>query len=143
MIRLKRTLDERAHISAPLFDRDFLTVYNDLLDRCFTTFAGWGEDAKLRTLTDRRKMALGDRWKPEWDECFVARSEAPAPSEIRTAYTSLMTYLAAAMGATEADAHILGSGRLPANYDTQLVRVVSRTPQDKEISTFSGDPPAP
>ena len=42
MIALKRTLDERAHISAPLFDRDFLKVYNELLERCFTTFGGWG-----------------------------------------------------------------------------------------------------
>jgi hypothetical protein len=47
VISLKRSLDERAHISAPLFDADFLRLYNELLDCCFTTFGIWGEDAKL------------------------------------------------------------------------------------------------
>ena len=134
MVSLKRALDERAHISAPLFDRDFLGVYNEFVEDCFKTFNAWGEDPKLRTLTDRRKQALGSVWQAEWDSCFADRTEALPPSDLRRAYTSLMSYLAVSMGATQVDAHILGSGRLPANYDTDLVRVLSRTPPDPEVT---------
>jgi hypothetical protein len=129
LISLKRKLDERAYVSAPLFDRDFIGIYVAFMEGCcFKTMGGWGQDAKLRTLLDRRKQALGEAWAPAWDAYFAPRSEAVAPDEIRTAYTKLMAYLAAAIGATEVDAHILGPGRLPANYDTRRVRVLSRTP---------------
>lgn len=134
IVSLKRTLDERAHISAPLFDADFLGLYNELLDRCFTTFAGWGQDAKLRTLTDRRREAAGQAWEPTWDACFVDATQAVAPSEVREAYTRLMAYLATAMGATKVGAHMLGPSRLPGRYDTSLVRVVSTTPTDQEVA---------
>lgn len=47
IINLKRTLDRCAHISAPLFDPDFLPIYTGLLDCCFTTFGRWGDDASV------------------------------------------------------------------------------------------------
>lgn len=134
IISMKRTLDERAHISAPLFDASFLRLYNELLNLCFTTFAGWGEDAKLRTLTDRRREAAGQAWESSWDNCFVEATQAVAPSEVKDAYTRFMAYLAAAMGATEVGAHMLGPSRLPRNYDTSRVQVVSTTPTDQEVS---------
>lgn len=134
IVGLKRSLDEKAHISAPLFDRDFLTLYNALLECCFTTFVGWGQDAKLRTLTDRRKEAAGEAWEPAWDAYFGDRDQTVPPSDVKIAYAKLMAYLATAMGATEVDAHILGPNRLPANYDTSLLQVVSRTPTDQEVA---------
>ena len=134
VVSLKRTLDETAHISAPLFDANFLALYNAFMDASFTTFGGWGEDAKLRTHTDRRKQAAGSDWDPSWDACFANRANATAPSEMKTAYTNLMPYLAQAMGATQIDAHILGPGRLPADFDTSAFSVVSRTPDDAEVS---------
>lgn len=131
MVDLKRGVDERAYVSAPLFDRDFLRLYNELIDLCFATFGEWGVDARLRTLTDRRKAAMTGQWNPQWDACFADRSEAVAPEQVKVAYTSMMGYLAAAMGATEVDVHILGSGRTPANYDTERIRVLSDIPPNQ------------
>src|SRR4051794_33920989 len=85
LVVLKRQLDQTAHISAPLFDQDFLRRYNTLIDRCFRTFGGWGEDAKLRTLQDRREQASGPRWRKEWNNCFATRGEATEPSEVKAA----------------------------------------------------------
>jgi hypothetical protein len=38
MVGLKRRVDERAYVSAPLFDPDFLRRYTELMDLCFSTF---------------------------------------------------------------------------------------------------------
>lgn len=134
VVALKRVVDQCAHISAPLFDADFLRLYNGLIDKCFTTFVGWGQDAKLRTHTERRRQAAGENWTPEWERCFAEPTEATAPSDVKTAYASLMAYLARSIGATEIDAHILGAGRLPANFDLSSIRVVSRTAKDAEVA---------
>jgi hypothetical protein len=53
---------------------------------------------------------------------------------VRAAYTQLMAYLAAAIGATEVDAHMLSAGRVPINDDPTRVQVVSRTPSDAEVA---------
>jgi hypothetical protein len=134
VIGLKRSLDQRAHISAPLFDRHFLPSYNALLERCFKTFGGWGADAKLRTLSDRRRDAMGTKWSPAWDACFADRGAATPPSEVMSAYTQLMAYLAGAIGATEVDAHMLSEGKIPMNDDATRVQVVSRMPTDAEVA---------
>jgi hypothetical protein len=130
IVDLKRRVDERAYVSAALFDRDFLLVFTELMDLCFATFGMWSADARLRTLPDRRKQAMGDTWDPAWDECFAERAQAVAPKQVKVAYTSVMAYLAAAMGATEVDAHMLGTGRTPANYDVSQIRVLSEIPSD-------------
>jgi hypothetical protein len=134
VVTLKRTLDQGAHVSAPLFDSSFLRLYNAFIDECFTTFGGWGEDARLRTHIGRRKAAAGVHWDVAWEAYFAEGSNASAPSEVKGAYTKLMAYLARAIGATEIDAHILGPNRLPANFDTTAVSVVSRTPDDSEVA---------
>ena len=137
IISLKRRLDERAYISAPLFDRDFLRLYTELTDLCFASFGKWGADARLRTLPDRRRAAAG-AWDPTWDPYFAQRADEVAPEEVKLAYTRLMAYLAAAMGATEVDAHMLGTGRTPANYNTDLVRVLSALPPDQVAAADGG-----
>lgn len=129
LVQLKRRLDEMAHISAPLFDNYFLEHYAALMDACFETFGQWGDDAKLRTLPDRREEAAGDAWDPEWSACFVPRDEAPEPEEVKVAYAQLMAYLAAAIGAVGVDAHLLGSTPLPGNFDTRAAGMVSRIGQ--------------
>jgi hypothetical protein len=134
VVALKRALDQTAHISAPLFEPSFLQLYNAFIDECFTTFGGWGENARLRTHIDRRKGAAGPRWDPSWEACFADPSNARAPSDVKAAYTNLLAYLAQAMGATQVDAHILGPGRLPSDFDTSAVSVVSRTPDDSEVA---------
>ncbi len=126
LVSLKRTLDRTAHISAPLFDREFLQRYATFLDTCFATFGGWGDDAKLRTLPDRREQAAGNGWEPRWSQCFAERSEASEPSEVKESYVELMAYLARAIGAVEVDAHLLGATQLPGNFDSRAAGVVSR-----------------
>jgi hypothetical protein len=133
LIKLKREIDQAAHVSAPLFDKDFLAKYNRFLDDCFKTFGGWGDDAKLRTLPDRRRQAPGNSWKQEWNGCFSKRDEATEPSQVKNSYAELMAYLGRAMGAVDVDEHLLGSGRVPGNFDRTAVGVVSRTAPDAEV----------
>lgn len=130
VISLKRELDATAHISAPLFDPEFLQRYNKLMEVCFSTFGNWGEDAKLRTLPDRRIQVSADAWDPTWDRCFVAPDEAPEPSEVKDAYAELMRYLAWAIGAKEVSAHLLGTTQLPGNFRDTPVGTVSRIQPD-------------
>lgn len=133
LVRLKRQMDQTAHVSAPLFDQYFLLRYNALIDRCFATFGRWGDDAKLRTLPDRRQEAAGSSWQIEWDGCFAAREEASEPSDVKAAYAELMAYLAQAIGAVGVDAHLLGAAQIPGNFDRRAAGMVSRTRPDKEI----------
>jgi len=125
VVKLKRELDAIAHISAPLFDPLFLERYNALLEACFSTFGDWGDDAKLRTLPDRRRQAAGDAWSAEWDRCFVDPSEAPEPSLVKESYAEMMAYLAWAIGAKEVSAHQLGTTELPGNFRSGPVGMVS------------------
>jgi len=126
VVRMKRDLDQIAHISAPLFDAEFLQRYNHLMDVCFSTFGRWGDDAKLKTLPDRREDAATGSWDPEWAHCFSDRIKASEPETVKSAYVELMKYLAKAIGATEVDAHLLASTRLPGNFDRKAAGVVSR-----------------
>jgi hypothetical protein len=132
VVKLKRQLDQTAHISAPLFDEYFLPRYNVLIDRCFTTFGGWGDDAKLRTLSDRRRDVADGDWLEQWNDCFARRDEVSEPSEVKEAYAELMVYLADAIGADQVDAHLLGSARVPGNFERKAAGMVSQTMPDDE-----------
>jgi len=79
VVEIKRQLDQTAHISAPLFDAEFLRRYNRLMDICFSTFGRWGSDATLRTLPDRREEAAGSDWDPGWAGCFSPVRRRPSP----------------------------------------------------------------
>jgi hypothetical protein len=126
VVKIKRMLDQAAHISAPLFDKNFLGYYNRLMDICFSTFSGWGDDARLKTLTDRREQISGSDWDRNWAGCFVNRDEASEPEGVRDAYAQLMAYLAKAIGAVEVDAHLLNTTEMPGNFDSRAAGVVSR-----------------
>lgn len=126
LVRIKRELDQTAHISAPLFDKNFLGYYNQLIDTCFSTFGAWGDDAKLKTLPDRREQVAGADWESQWAACFTGRDDASEPEVVRDAYAQLMAYLAAAIGAVEVDAHLLSSTEMPGNFDNRAAGVVSR-----------------
>jgi hypothetical protein len=136
VVALKRKLDQTAHISAPLFDKDFLNQYNALLDQCFATFGRWGDDAKLRTLPDRRRQAAETSWQEDWDECFAGTDEVTEPEDVKKAYGELMAYLARAIGVEEVDAHLLGSSQIPGNFDMRAAGMVSQIEpptRDKEF----------
>ncbi|HEX3360755.1 MAG TPA: hypothetical protein VHS74_07170 [Solirubrobacterales bacterium] len=116
LIKLKRTLDQIAYTNAPLFDQEFVNRYRGLMDICFKTFGRWGDDAKLRTLIDRRKSQRGETWDPQWDALFVSdpENEASDPKQVEKKYVYLTEYLAAAIGVQEVNAHL--QTQLPGNY---------------------------
>jgi hypothetical protein len=130
VVRLKRRLDRIAHISAPLFDSQFLKVYEGLLNTCFATFGRWGDDAKLRTLPDRREEAPGADWQAGWADCFANRSQASEPTEVKDAYAALMSYLARAIGAVDVEEHLLGAAHMPGNFDSRAAGLVSQIQRD-------------
>ena len=131
-IELKRQLDQTAHISAPLFDGYFLQQYNALINRCFATFGGWGDDARLRTLFDRRRKVAGEDWSVEWEDCFASCNKVSQPSEVKKAYVELMEYLARAIGADQVDAHMLESAQVPGDFERRAAGMVSQTISDDE-----------
>ncbi len=98
VVKLKRGLDRIAYVNAPLFPRAFLDRYNAFIGLCYRPFAGWTQDAKLRTPTERRKEAAGTSWKAEWDSCFAELSECYDPKKVQGAYSELVSYLACELG---------------------------------------------
>jgi hypothetical protein len=113
-VKLKRQLDRIAYISAPLFPPDFLKHYNEFIELCFRTYADWGKDARLRTKSNRRADAAGEKWIEDWSACFASDSECSDPKALREAYGKLVAYLAKELGVgirTEP----IETGRLPTN----------------------------
>jgi len=133
VVKLKRQLDQTAYISAPLFDERFLSRYNTLIDTCFKTFRGWGDDAKLRTLSGRREEVAVGGWPEEWNDCFTSREDVSEPEKVKEAYAELMVYLAGAIGADQVDAHLLGSSQVPDDLNRRTAGMVPPPmPEDGE-----------
>lgn len=88
IVAMKRSVDKQMYLAAPLFSEEFFEACNEFVNLCFEPFQGWGRDARLRTMMQRRKDAAGEAWKAEWDECFCAN--ATPPEEIRRAYRRVM-----------------------------------------------------
>ena len=72
-IALKRKIDKKIHLTAPLFSPRFFQACMTFQNLCFETYAGWPLDARLRTSLDRRK----DAWNDEWDFNIGKTSSAP------------------------------------------------------------------
>ena len=99
VIGLKRKIDKKVHLAAPLYTRVFYETCMHFQNTCFETYGGWGKDAKLRTQFQRRKESRSD-WKPEWDEHF-STAHMP-PQAVREAYDAIMTVMAQDIGVNEA-----------------------------------------
>src|SRR5450759_5053233 len=69
LIEIKRVLDKKMNVYAPLFSSEVLENYNLLIDMCFEKFTGWGNDAKINSLFERRKEC-DPKWQKIWEECF-------------------------------------------------------------------------
>jgi hypothetical protein len=84
VITMKREIDKKIHLAAPLFSPSFFQSCNDFQNFCFETYTRWGQDARLRTQFDRRKEAWATGWVAKWENCF---SDSPTdPRAIRKAY---------------------------------------------------------
>src|SRR6266566_843777 len=71
VVKRKRLMDRIVNVNAPLFSKDFVNKYHEFIGNCYGTYSGWGQDAKLRTLWERRKAAAGGSWPNAWDGCFT------------------------------------------------------------------------
>jgi hypothetical protein len=112
VVALKRVIDKKIHLAAPLFTDAFFEACTRFQALCFQTYTGWGLDARLRTQFERRRQARPNDWRKEWDSYFG--DSMSDPGEIRTAYKVLMEAFASDIGVHD-DAVIPGSGKVPAN----------------------------
>lgn len=112
-VALKRKVDKKIHLAAPLFSPGFFAVCMAFQNLCFETYAGWGVDARLRTQFKRRKDVWGTKWDTDaWEQLFS--DEASDPQAIRAAYREVMEAFAADLGVVAAPA-VPHSGRVPGN----------------------------
>ncbi len=114
IVALKRTIDRKIHLSAPLFGLEFFNSCMRFQDLCFDTYSGWGEDAKLRTEFRRRQESRPKDWKSEWADYFS--DEVTDPKEIRTAYKAVMEAFAQDIG-IHSPFSVPPPGRLPINIE--------------------------
>jgi hypothetical protein len=99
VVALKRQLDKIAYTNGPLFSKQFLDKYNTFIRLCFKEYAGWGNEPKLRTHTNRRKQLAGNSWDPAWDKCFTAGLEdIPDERKVRDAYADFMSGFSRGLG---------------------------------------------
>ena len=114
VIERKRRLDRIIHINGPLFSKEFSKRYQEFIEECYKTYSGWGKDAELRTLSQRRKAAIGSAWQPAWDALFSAENECSDPQVVKSKYESLMSCFSEELG-VGLRAEQISSGRLPRN----------------------------
>jgi len=114
VVQQKRKMDRIVHVNAPLFSKEFVKRYNEFINACYSTYAGWGQDAKLRTMVGRRKEVAGNEWNSTWDTCFADVNDCSDPKLVRTTYVSLMSGFSEELG-VGLDSHHVPSGRIPAN----------------------------
>jgi hypothetical protein len=112
VVAVKRTVDKKIYLAAPLFSSEFFSACQCFLHLCFETYNGWGINARLRTSPARRSQAFGDKWKTEWNAFFS--DKASDPKQIREAYQTIMNVFAKDIGIHE-DYTIPPAGRVPQN----------------------------
>ena len=96
VVAMKRDMDKKIHIAAPLFSESFFSACMKFQELCFETYTGWGRAARLRTQFKRRQEARPSDWNPEWNEYF---SDSPSdPKAIGPAYKKVMEAFAADIG---------------------------------------------
>ncbi len=98
IVKLKRELDRKIYVNAPLFQREFLEKYNAFMSLCYMTYAAWGQDAKLRTDRQQHRDASPNNWDAEWDRSFTDESDCSTPSEVGDAYRELMCSFSSEIG---------------------------------------------
>lgn len=96
VVALKRRIDKKVYLAAPLFSQEFFANCMNFLNLCYATFQGWGIDARLRTPIQRRKQAAGQDWHADWDRYFA--EDSSDPRQIRSAYQAIMRSFSAEIG---------------------------------------------
>ena len=112
VVALKRVVDKKVYLAAPLFSEEFFAACMAFQNLCFETYTGWGCDACLRTRFERRRDSSRKDWNPEWEGCFS--SEAAEPAAVRAAHQRVMEAFSEDIG-VHASFVVPLSGRVPSN----------------------------
>lgn len=112
IVSLKRAIDKKIYLAAPLFGNDFFKVCMTFMDTCYESYTGWGQDAKLKTRVQRRQQSFGSRWDSQWDEVF-SPDISVEPEQVRTAYLNIMDIFSKEIGLQENSLEM--TGRIPKN----------------------------
>jgi len=111
-VGLKRKVDKKVHLAAPLFSPGFFEACMAFQNLCFETYTGWGVDARLRSQFKRRKDVWGAKWDVGWEQLFS--DEASDPQAVRAAYREVMQAFAADLGVVPVPS-VPHSGQVPGN----------------------------
>lgn len=114
IIERKREMDRTVYVNAALFSKEFITNYDEFMKVCYETYTGWGRDARLRTVLERRKKAAGEKWVNEWNGCFSDESKVSDPDVVKSKYEILMSSFSTELGVGLSSDQV-PSGRIPAN----------------------------
>lgn len=93
MIILKREVDKIVYVNSPLFKDEFLKKYNEFIDNCYSSYSGWGNDAKLKTNFLRRKE-VNKEWVVSWEEYFVDEDKITKTEIVKKSYINFVTFFA-------------------------------------------------
>ena len=112
VVALKRVIDKKIYLAAPLCSQEFFSACMELQSLCFSTFNGWGRNAGLRTQFFRRKEARAADWQVEWESCFS--EEVSKPVDIQKAHHRVMEAFSKDIGVYGAFV-VPAPGSVPAN----------------------------
>lgn len=111
-VALKRTIDKKIYLAAPLFSEEFFSSCMAFQELCFATYTGWGRDASLRTRFERRHEARPKDWDAEWETCFSG--DPTEPSLVREAHRRVMEAFSRDIG-VHGSFVIPSAGGIPSN----------------------------
>lgn len=129
ILELKRRLDKTFYCAAPLFSNGVLNAYDELMDRTFTTFGAWGQDAKIVSNPYRRRQSWrgAEAWSMSWNTMFTLSEEDTIPADTlkgyRDAYDRLITTLVKDLTIT----------RARSRYTTDRVSLNAHAPKQRDV----------
>jgi hypothetical protein len=113
VVAMKRKIDKKIYLAAPLFSDEFFSSCMAFQSACFHTYNGWGKAAQLKTSYKRRIEASGDDWNPQWLACF---SSVIADTEvIKAAYSEAIKVISRDIGVS-ATFSVPSPGKSPSNH---------------------------
>lgn len=96
IIQLKRELDKIMYVDKALFSEQLFKNYLELIELCFETFTGKGNDAKLRTKPDHRRDL--PNWLPEYETMFSSPDKCCDKEKLKIAYDGLVLQFSVEFG---------------------------------------------
>jgi hypothetical protein len=97
VIKLKRELDKKLHLAAPLFPASWAEHARAFTHACFKTFGReWGQNAQLRTQWKNRSGVHTNPWQQEWEVCFC--DELASPPEVQQLYQNVVAEFSRSFG---------------------------------------------